>query len=49
MTLDELWMKYHKMHNTELRFGQFYCNEKKITNPEIFYCEDNNRAYQMIR
>lgn len=49
MTLDELWMKYHKMLNTSLRFGQFYCNEKGINNPELFYCEDNNLAYQIIR
>lgn len=49
MTLDQLWMKYHKMLDTPLRFGQFYCNEKGIKNPELFYCEDNNEAYQIIR
>ena len=48
-TLDELWVKFYKMKDNTLRFGQFYCNEKGIQNPTIFYCEDNNEASQIIR
>jgi hypothetical protein len=49
MTLDELWVQYYKLGDTPLRFGQYFCNEKSITNAEIFYCEDNNEAYQLIQ
>ena len=51
MTLDEMWMMYHKskLRDSSIRFGQYYCNEKGITNPDIFYCEDDNEVYQNIK
>lgn len=51
MTINQYRAFERKYYNTELigqRFGQAFCNEFNITNPELFYCTDESKAKAII-
>jgi hypothetical protein len=46
--IHSLWLEYHRLHDTPLRFGQFACNKLKIQNQALFYETDNRKAFDLL-
>lgn len=48
--LINFWLAYKTSELPErgIRFGQAFCNEYNVTDPEIFYCKDSKKARRLI-